>query len=366
MTIALSSLRVTADMDASGYARGIAVKMGADASAIASSKALGAAMAAQDAATEKLVPGVARLSRSLVDGYGSAANFEGQIRAIGRAADRGLGLDRVNQLLDLTYRKFGLTADATRLAAQGYVSIVPAVAELNRHYSIQTEILDRAAAAQRNMASAQEMQTGIAQRLGIGQAAPSARESAAVFAAQFASQDAEIGRLRAAQVGESFRTELNARLGVTGGGGGSARDSAAVFAAQLDRLDEVARQKAGQIGQNFQEALNRSFGIGGAGATSRGATFSALEEQMDHLAQVAKAKGAQAAQSFQEAMDLAHGVGRAPSKSAASSASVFVEQQQGLKAVLAELEAQAKAVDNLRSKYVPMHAATEKYKSDQD
>ncbi|MGE0290279.1 MAG: phage tail tip lysozyme [Bradyrhizobium sp.] len=161
MTTQLSSLRVTADMDVTAYARGMAEKVRVDRAGAASSAAVGAALAQQDAALEKSVPGLAKLSRQFIDGYGSASTFERAVRAVGAAVDRGMGLDRATVLLDGIYRKFGLTADANALLRQGFTSIAPVVSALNDQYAGLARETDAAAVSVRNLASAQ----GASQRM---------------------------------------------------------------------------------------------------------------------------------------------------------------------------------------------------------
>jgi hypothetical protein len=142
MAVALSSLRVTGDFDASGYARGAAAKVAADQQMIAADKARNASLAQADAALAKVIPGVSKLSASLLDGYGAGTRFEATIRQIGAAVDRGMGLDRANLLLDAAYKKFGLTADAATLAKDGYVSIAPAIAAANERFTTASNVVD--------------------------------------------------------------------------------------------------------------------------------------------------------------------------------------------------------------------------------
>ena len=75
MPVALSSLKVQVDGDSSGYVAAMAAKTQADQAGIASSDGVGQALARQDAALGNVVPGVTRLSKSLLDGYGAASRF---------------------------------------------------------------------------------------------------------------------------------------------------------------------------------------------------------------------------------------------------------------------------------------------------
>ncbi|MEY9383754.1 phage-related minor tail protein [Bradyrhizobium japonicum] len=298
--VALSSLRVTSDFDATAYTRGAQQKVDADARMIASDKALNAALAQSDAALAKIPGGMASVSKSLLDGYGAGQQFEALIRRINNAADRGMGLDRVNLLLDAAYRKFGLTADAANLAATGYVSITAAVKELNEQYEIQNEVAARAAAAMAQVSTAAAAQASINARLGVGGGSgKSAQESADAFLAQFGGLEG-IARAKAQETGNAFAADLDARM--VAGAGKSARDSANAFDAELSRLDEIAGMRAQQAGTNFQRSLTEALGGGGGSATSRGATFSALEEQFNRLEAIAAAKSAQIAQATQQGL----------------------------------------------------------------
>lgn len=267
---------------------------------IASDKALNAALAQSDAALAKIPGGMASVSKSLLDGYGAGQQFEALIRRINNAADRGMGLDRVNLLLDAAYRKFGLTADAANLAATGYVSITAAVKELNEQYEIQNEVAARAAAAMAQVSTAAAAQSSINARLGVGGGSgKSAQESADAFLAQFGGLEG-IARAKAQEAGNAFAADLDARM--VAGAGKSARDSANAFDAELSRLDEIAGMRAQQAGTNFQRSLTEALGGGGGSATSRGATFSALEEQFNRLEAIAAAKSTQIAQATQQGL----------------------------------------------------------------
>lgn len=264
MAIALSSLRVTAEMDASGWSRGAQQINSANQSMASSSDATGAAWARQDAAAQKAIPGLSRLSREYVSGYGEAAKFEAAVRRVGNALDRAGGdqsaLDRAGVLLDQIYRKYGMVADATTLTKQGYASLAPLVVELNQHYTTQTEILNRAAAAQAQYANASRAQADINSRLGVRDIAPgAAQQSADAFLAPYGGI-AGVAEARAQQIADRFTEELNERM--ISGLAKSARESAAVFSTDLDQIDNIARLKAEQIGANFQRSLNESFSIG--------------------------------------------------------------------------------------------------------
>ncbi|WP_208072616.1 phage tail length tape measure family protein [Bradyrhizobium barranii] len=318
---------------------------------IASDKALNAALAQSDAALAKIPGGMASVSKSLLDGYGAGQQFEALIRRISNAADRGMGLDRVNLLLDAAYRKFGLTADAANLAATGYVSITAAVKELNEQYEIQNEVAARAAAAMAQVSTAAAAQSSINARLGVGGGSgKSAQESADAFLAQFGGLEG-IARAKAQEAGSAFSADLDARM--VAGAAKSARDSANAFDAELSRLDHIAGMRAQQAGANFQRSLTEALGGGGPSATSQGATYSALAEQVARLDQVEQARAQHNAQQFQANINLATTLGLA-NKSAQESAQIFAEFGAAQEAAAAKAEALRAEINPLEAEMVKL------------
>ncbi|WP_173642715.1 phage tail length tape measure family protein [Bradyrhizobium sp. 41S5] len=358
--VALSSLRVTSDFDASGYVRGAAQKVDADNKMIASDKARNAALAQSDAALAKIPGGMTSVSKALLDGYGAGAQFEAIIRRIGNAADRGMGLDRVNLLLDAAYQKFGLTADAASLAEKGFVSISGAVTQLNEQYSVHAEVATRAAAAIEQLAAAQKSQAAINSTLGIGgDTTKSAQESADAFMAQYGGL-AGVARAQAEEAGKAFSQDLDQLM--IAGAAKSAKDSASVFDQNLRQLDEIATQRAQQAGANFQRSLTEALGGGGAAATSLGATYEALAAEMQRLDQIDQARAAHVAQSTQQAIAQAYGFDQV-TKSARASAAAFMEIDAAGAALAAEFDeaaaAEQKAVaaaEQLRAQLNPLQA----------
>ncbi len=193
MAVSLTSLRVNADFDASGYIRGAKAKVAADEEMIASDRRANAARAQADAANAKAVPGYTALAKSLLQGYSAGQQFEQQIRKIGKAVDQGLGLDRAAVLIEAANKKFGLTADVVALAAGGYSAIVPLVDAANRKFEAHNEVLARTKAATDALAGAQKAQHDINSRLGI---VPAANDNGA-RAADVAAYGRQLDDLRA-------------------------------------------------------------------------------------------------------------------------------------------------------------------------
>lgn len=206
-SVKLSSLRVTADMDVSGYVRAAGEKSAADARMAESSQALGRALAAADAASDKASTAAVKISRAWIDGYSPAQTFEKSIRAIGRALDTGMDPARAAAALDGLYRKFGMVADGAALAKQGFVSLAPLIDQQTARLNALSEVARRAADVQAQVQRAAAMQTGIAGRLGIGREAYDARGSASAFEAQFAA-DRKAQEARVKALTQSHRPEV--------------------------------------------------------------------------------------------------------------------------------------------------------------
>ncbi|WP_024577958.1 MULTISPECIES: phage tail length tape measure family protein [unclassified Afipia] len=191
MTVALSSLRVSSDFDAAGYVRGASQKVSADQQMIAADKARNAALAQADAALVKAIPGMQAVSKALLEGYGSGQKFEATIQKIGNAVDRGMGLDRAEALLTGAYQKFGMTADAAKLAERGFVSIASTVEGLNSRLAAQAGFVADVERATRQLVQAQQVQARINASFGIG-----ANDNSAARAADIQALSASLDALR--------------------------------------------------------------------------------------------------------------------------------------------------------------------------
>lgn len=154
MTTKLSSLRVVSEFDASGYQRGMAAKVAADQQGVASSERLGAALAAEDAATGKVSRAVEAMSRQWISGYGNQAKFETGLRQINRALETGaVSTTRAAALVEGLQRKFGQAADAVQVGHRGFTMLAPVVQEVNERLATQSVNLTRLQAANSNAAS---------------------------------------------------------------------------------------------------------------------------------------------------------------------------------------------------------------------
>lgn len=368
MAVALSSLRVGADFDASGYIRGAQQKVDADQRMIAADKARNASLAQSDAALAKIPGGMAAVSRSLLDGYGAGAQFEAIVRRIGNATDRGMGLDRANLLLDAAYKKFGLTADAANLTKQGFVSIVPAINQLNEELAkyeqqaTRAELVTRAFAEAKALLSTQAAgQADINATLGVNLAgnAGDARASADAFLAQYGGLEG-IARAKAEEAGAAFSQDLEARM--IAGTAKSAKEAARVFETGLDPFDEIAALRARQAGENFQRSLTEALGGGGPRATSQGATYSELAAELARLDQIEQARAAHVAETTQVDIAAAYGIDR-QAKSARDTAATFLEAAQAEEAMAAKAAALRAQINPLDTEFVNLGKQIAEYRN---
>ncbi len=350
MTVALSQLRVSASMDASGYSAGATAIDAANRRMADSGMAAGAALAQQDVAAGRVGGTLVTLTKSYVAGYGEVARFSKQVQQLQTQFELGkVSADRAALIYSGLADKFQLYANATEIAAKGNRDFAAVIDSVNAKAGLQVEILNRQTSAMQQLNQAQQAQAAINSRLGVlpaGSGAGSAQASADALMAEFGGLDG-IARSRAQQTAQAFTDELNGRL--IAGTSKSARDSAATFQAELDREDEISRLKAQQIGQNFANDLASRLTPG----TQKSARDSAavFQQEMDRLDGLAQAKALQIGQNFQQDLNASFGIGLQP-KSAQASAAVFQD-----------VDRQAKALDDLKAKYDPVYAAQRRYES---
>ncbi len=253
--IALSSLRVAADIDASKYKIGADQKVASDRAMVASSQAVGAAFSQTDTKISTAGDSLAKLSRQYLDGYKNQERFEQGLRQIGRQLDSGkTDIDGATRLLVGMNQKLGLTADVSELAAKGQTQLAAAAGMANTQIEAQTVALQQAAVAhaaliaqaRADQASDNSRQIAAANQgavnstLGV-RAPTSATPSGSVFEAEFARLD-DIARLRAQQAGATFADEFNSSVMATSGK--SARASASVFEEAGREADQMASRVA--------------------------------------------------------------------------------------------------------------------------
>ncbi|QRM36944.1 hypothetical protein F3X89_03720 [Rhizobium rhizogenes] len=157
MVVALSSLRVGAEVDSSKYTAGMAEKVAADKAGAASSAAVGDALTTTNTKIGQSGDILSRLRRQYVDGAANAQRFENAIKTLGRGIERGaVPLSQVSSILDGIYQKYQLTADAAGLMERGQVDLAKAVETANAKLKQQSSIVP---ANQNARSSVQTFQT---------------------------------------------------------------------------------------------------------------------------------------------------------------------------------------------------------------
>ncbi|PWJ93520.1 hypothetical protein C8D77_101199 [Mesorhizobium loti] len=370
--IALSSLRVAAEIDASKYKTGADQKIVSDREMTASAQAVGAAISQTDTKISSAGDTLAKLSRQYIDGFKNQERFEQGLRQIGRQLDSGkTDIEGATRLLVGMNQKLGLTADVSELAAKGQVHLAAAVGKANAQIEGQAASMAQAAATaaaqaerletirqkyDQTYAAGQRMNSELAdlaelERSGTqitggyatalenlvlkydqtaAAAATAANAHKQFLAAARSDQAAENSR----QIAAANQGSFNSVLGVSAPSSG-ARASASVFEADFAQMEEVARQKAQQAGQAFGADLEASLVAGTAkSARDAAAVFSADFAQIEEIAGL---KAQQAGQAFGTELDASLVAGIA--KSARDAASVFTAEMDRLDTI-AKLKAE--------------------------
>lgn len=155
MTVAIRSLRVTADIDGRQYAAGGKQVDAANESMAASSLKAAQAMAQADRQAGQSGGVLASLSRQYLTGYKGADEFEKAVARLSRGIEKGaVPLDRVETILGGIYQKYGLTANAAALLENGQTALGNAATVLNGRLEQQEQALEGAALAHQRMANA--------------------------------------------------------------------------------------------------------------------------------------------------------------------------------------------------------------------
>lgn len=148
MVTELRTLRVTADMDASQYTAAAQQKVDADRQMAASGRQANAALGetgrtVAENSTKISQAGdiLSRLSRQYVDGYASSQRFNQAINQLTRGVELGkIQMSEATVILDGIYRKYGLMADASRIAQRGQIDLAHAIEQANAKLTAQRNI----------------------------------------------------------------------------------------------------------------------------------------------------------------------------------------------------------------------------------
>jgi hypothetical protein len=147
MSVQLSSLRVSAEMDSSNYVQGAAAIDEANKQMAASGTLAGAQLAQQDIAAGNTGAALTRLSKANIDGYGGAYQFsKGMTTLQGTFEDGKVSADRAAITYTGLVNRFGMVADATGIAGKGNQTFANIVDAVNQKVTLQTGALDKAKA----------------------------------------------------------------------------------------------------------------------------------------------------------------------------------------------------------------------------
>lgn len=286
MAVELRSLRISPDFDASAYVRGAQQKVAADKNMVASSNEAAAAAVrvstANDAVNIKVsstVSALERLSRQYVDGYGAAQKFNSELLRLAKASDTGtVSAEQLQRIYTGVSQRFGMTANATDLAARGFTGLAAAIDTVNaslreqqqaaaaatRIAELQQKFDPAAGAAARLSAELNDLAE--AERLGV-QIAGGYESALDQLITKFDAGSAAIRRqaeeyaalaraARQAEAADRVQGQFNRVLSVRDPQefSGRARQSASVFSDQLDQMDQQARANAAAMQLAEQEA----------------------------------------------------------------------------------------------------------------
>jgi hypothetical protein len=155
MAVELRTLRVSAEMDASGYVAGAKAIETASKSASAANAGLGASVSQTDQKISQAGDVLARLSRQYVDGYASAQRMNSAVNALSRGLETGkITMFQAVPILDGIYKKYGQMADGAQFAAKGQHEFAAAVSDTSARLAAQAAAANAATAATTRMHSA--------------------------------------------------------------------------------------------------------------------------------------------------------------------------------------------------------------------
>lgn len=160
MTVKLSALRVSADMDAAGYTAGARSLEQSSARAGAAVTGLGQTVQQTDTKVSQAGNGIHRLSMQYVQGFANQVKYEQGLRRINMALETGqISLAQAEALIAGMTQKLAFAGNAAELAANGHVRLAGVVAQVNHNLNVETGQIDlNTAALVRNSAAAKAAQ----------------------------------------------------------------------------------------------------------------------------------------------------------------------------------------------------------------
>ncbi|ARM12135.1 MULTISPECIES: phage tail length tape measure family protein [Rhizobium] len=140
--VEIRTLRVSAEMDASKYTAGAQQKVSADDRMRQSGKGLGDSFTENEQKISAATNILSKLSRQYVDGYATTQRFNQAVNQLTRGVELGkIEMTQASAILDGIYRKYGMMADAARIAERGQVELSKAVQQANARFEEQARVV---------------------------------------------------------------------------------------------------------------------------------------------------------------------------------------------------------------------------------
>lgn len=157
MVVSLQSLRITSDLDATGYEQGAAAIDAANRKIATSSAAAGAAVKVNETKITSSGNALSRLEGQYVAGARESQKFERSLRALNGALERdATQLERATAILAGMQAAFGRTVTEAELLERGMLGAAQAASRLSQGAAVSVATTERMAAASQRLAFAND------------------------------------------------------------------------------------------------------------------------------------------------------------------------------------------------------------------
>lgn len=157
MVVSLQSLRITSDLDATGYEQGAAAIDAANRKIAASSAAAGAAVKVNETKITSSGNALSRLEGQYVASARESQRFERSLRALNGALERdATQLERATAILAGMQTAFGRTVTEAELLERGMLGAAQAASRLSQGAAVSVAATERMAAASQRLAFAND------------------------------------------------------------------------------------------------------------------------------------------------------------------------------------------------------------------
>lgn len=295
MTVQLSRLITSAEIDASKYLATASQMVAADRDLVGGAQAVGQAFTSAETKISQSGDALTRLSRQYVEGFTAQQRFDSGLGSLARGLDSGkIKLEQAQSILIGMNQKLGLSANASELAAKGQTQLAAAVGAAN------AQIQGQALAAEKTIASAKRMQAANANGAAANHVAGPGTFNTANIAAQF--QDigvtAAMG-MSPLQIALQQGTQLQAVLGPLGAGG-AVKALGGAFLSLINPVSLVTLALVGGTAAAIQFFMKGRDGAKTMAEATKihSDTLKLLKEQYGDLAEVIKTVGTVGGEAF--------------------------------------------------------------------